>query len=209
MGDDLVKDWEKLRLTDEEGVVLGGDCIEIVSDDTKAKINLTLVGKLGTVKPYNLEAMKRTLANVWRLKEKFAIRVVETNLFVFQFFCEDDKDRVLEEVIGDEQASEIVFKQTPMWVRLLDVPLNKRSLEVMYDVGEFWGGGVIEVDDSDPLGWNDCMHIKVLVDINKPLRRGLFLATGQNKSRWVDIKYERLAEFCFFCGRLEHTEKEC
>uniref|UniRef100_A0A803MJC7 Uncharacterized protein n=1 Tax=Chenopodium quinoa TaxID=63459 RepID=A0A803MJC7_CHEQI len=61
-GDDLVKDWEKLRLTDE-GVVLGGDYVEIVRDDTKAKIDLTLVGKLWTVKPYNLEAMKRTLAN--------------------------------------------------------------------------------------------------------------------------------------------------
>uniref|UniRef100_A0A803LAK0 Zinc knuckle CX2CX4HX4C domain-containing protein n=1 Tax=Chenopodium quinoa TaxID=63459 RepID=A0A803LAK0_CHEQI len=32
---------------------------------------------------------------------------------------------------------------------------------------------------------------------------------GQNKSRWVDTKYERLADFCFFCGRLDHTEREC
>uniref|UniRef100_A0A803MV72 Zinc knuckle CX2CX4HX4C domain-containing protein n=1 Tax=Chenopodium quinoa TaxID=63459 RepID=A0A803MV72_CHEQI len=190
MVEELVKDWEKLRLTDEEGVVLGGDYIEHVSEDMKAKINLTLVGKLWTVKPYNLEAMKRTLMNVWRLKEKFAIMVVETNLFVFQFFCEDDKD------------------QTPMWVRLIDVPLNKRSVAVMYDVGEFLGG-FIEADETDPLGWNDCLRIKVLVDINKPLRRGLFLAMGQNKPRWVDIKYETLADFCFFYGRLEHTEKEC
>uniref|UniRef100_A0A803L0Q7 Zinc knuckle CX2CX4HX4C domain-containing protein n=1 Tax=Chenopodium quinoa TaxID=63459 RepID=A0A803L0Q7_CHEQI len=50
---------------------------------------------------------------------------------------------------------------------------------------------------------------KFLVDIDKPLRRGLFLEMGQNKSRWIDIKYERLAEFCFFCGRLDNTEKEC
>uniref|UniRef100_A0A803LW54 Zinc knuckle CX2CX4HX4C domain-containing protein n=1 Tax=Chenopodium quinoa TaxID=63459 RepID=A0A803LW54_CHEQI len=99
MGDELMKDWEKLRLTDEEGVVLGGDYVEI--------------------------------------------------------------------------------------------------------------GGFVEADESDPLGCNDCLRIKVLVDVNKPLRRGLFLAMGQNKPRWVDVKYERLAEFCFFCGRLDHTEKEC
>uniref|UniRef100_A0A803KXJ6 Zinc knuckle CX2CX4HX4C domain-containing protein n=1 Tax=Chenopodium quinoa TaxID=63459 RepID=A0A803KXJ6_CHEQI len=91
-----------------------------------------------------------------------------------------------------------------MWVRLMDVPLNKRSISVMYDIGEF-----IELDESDPLGWSESMRIKVLVDINKPLRRGLFLATDQNSSRWIDVKYERLADFCFFCGRLDHTEKEC
>uniref|UniRef100_A0A803MP90 DUF4283 domain-containing protein n=2 Tax=Chenopodium quinoa TaxID=63459 RepID=A0A803MP90_CHEQI len=88
----------------------------------------------------------------------------------------------------------MVFKQTPMWVRLLDVPLKKRSLEVMYDVGEFLGG-FIEADESDPLGWRDSLRIKILVDINKPLRRGLFLAMGKNQSRWVDINYERLADF--------------
>uniref|UniRef100_A0A803KPE0 Zinc knuckle CX2CX4HX4C domain-containing protein n=1 Tax=Chenopodium quinoa TaxID=63459 RepID=A0A803KPE0_CHEQI len=78
----------------------------------------------------------------------------------------------------------------------------------MYDVGEFLGG-FIKLDDSDPLGWGECMRIKVLVDINKPFRSGLFLASGQNQSRWIDLKYERLADFCFFCGRLDHTEKEC
>uniref|UniRef100_A0A803MV91 CCHC-type domain-containing protein n=1 Tax=Chenopodium quinoa TaxID=63459 RepID=A0A803MV91_CHEQI len=95
-----------------------------------------------------------------------------------------------------------------MWVRLLDVSFNKRYVSVMYDVGEFLGG-FMEMDDSDPLGWGENMRIKVLIDINKPLRRGLFLAMGNNQSRCIDIKYERLADFCFFCGRLDHTEREC
>uniref|UniRef100_A0A803L1E7 DUF4283 domain-containing protein n=1 Tax=Chenopodium quinoa TaxID=63459 RepID=A0A803L1E7_CHEQI len=201
MDEELLNDWKKLRLTDEEEVVLGGDYVETVTDDTKKQIQLTLVGKLWAVKPYNLEAMKRTLTNVWRLKEKFAVRVVETNLFVFQFFGIEDKERVMEgrpwffdekllllqEVQGDEQPSEITFKNTPMWVRLMDVPFNKRLVAVMYDVGEFLGG-FMEMDESDPIGWGECMRIKILVDINKPLRRGLFLAMGQKKSRWIDIK---------------------
>uniref|UniRef100_A0A803N419 CCHC-type domain-containing protein n=1 Tax=Chenopodium quinoa TaxID=63459 RepID=A0A803N419_CHEQI len=53
------------------------------------------------------------------------------------------------------------------------------------------------------------MRIKVLLEIDKPLRRGFRLATGPTSSKWVGIKYERLADYCFYCGRLDHTERDC
>uniref|UniRef100_A0A803L9H9 Zinc knuckle CX2CX4HX4C domain-containing protein n=1 Tax=Chenopodium quinoa TaxID=63459 RepID=A0A803L9H9_CHEQI len=80
----------------------------------------------------------------------------------------------------------------------------------MYEIGEAMGG-FIELDDSDPLGWSEFMRIKILLDVNKKLRRGIFLAnrTSDSGMKWVDIKYERLGDFCFFCGMLDHTDKEC
>ncbi|KNA19102.1 hypothetical protein SOVF_064640 [Spinacia oleracea] len=166
--------------------------------------------------------MKRTLTGVWRAKENVAIRMVESNLFVFQFFCEADKNRVIEgspwffdnklvaskEIMGDEQPSEVVFKNTPFWIQLEDVPFNRRNQSVAYDVGEYMGG-FLEYDDSDPLGWEAEMRIKVLLDMEKPLRRGVKIATGKGSFKWVGIKYERLVDFCFFCGRLDHVEREC
>uniref|UniRef100_A0A803N2Z4 CCHC-type domain-containing protein n=1 Tax=Chenopodium quinoa TaxID=63459 RepID=A0A803N2Z4_CHEQI len=53
------------------------------------------------------------------------------------------------------------------------------------------------------------MRIKVLLDINKPMKRGLKISTGLSSSKWVGLKYERLADYCYFCGRLDHTEKDC
>lgn len=81
-------------------------------------------------------------------------------------------------------------------------------MSVAFDVGEFMGG-FIEYDDSHPLGLEEEMHIKVMLDIGKPLRRGIKLSTGANSSKWVGIKYERLEDFCFFCGRIDHVEREC
>lgn len=51
---DLLNDWEKLKLTEEEDKVIEGDD----SGDTvvDAKISLILVGKLYTNKPFNVEA---------------------------------------------------------------------------------------------------------------------------------------------------------
>ncbi|KAL2898419.1 Nonribosomal peptide synthetase ACTTS4 [Bienertia sinuspersici] len=39
-------------------------------------------------------------------------------------------------------------------------------------------------------------------------RRGLKTATGNDSSKLVDIKYERLGDFCYFCGRLGHVDRD-
>uniref|UniRef100_A0A803LXX6 Zinc knuckle CX2CX4HX4C domain-containing protein n=2 Tax=Chenopodium quinoa TaxID=63459 RepID=A0A803LXX6_CHEQI len=57
--------------------------------------------------------------------------------------------------------------------------------------------------------WDAFLRIKVSVDINKPLRRGLRIANGSSSPRWCGIQYERLADFCYYCSRLNHTDVEC
>uniref|UniRef100_A0A803MNU3 Uncharacterized protein n=1 Tax=Chenopodium quinoa TaxID=63459 RepID=A0A803MNU3_CHEQI len=32
---------------------------------------------------------------------------------------------------------------------------------------------------------------------------------AQNDPKWIDIKFERLADFCYYCGLLDHRDKEC
>lgn len=67
----------------------------------------------------------------------------------------------------------------------------------------------MDYDDSDPLGWEEEMRIKALIEIDKPLRRGVTISTGRGLSKWVGVKYERIGDLCFFCGRLGHMDREC
>lgn len=30
-----------------------------------------------------------------------------------------------------------------------------------------------------------------------------------SQSVWVEFKYEKMASFCFYCGRMDHQEKSC
>ncbi|KAL2930103.1 Retrotransposon Gag-like protein 3 [Bienertia sinuspersici] len=51
--------------------------------------------------------------------------------------------------------------------------------------------------------------MKVLINVDKPLRRGLRIGINPTTSKWVDIKYERLGDFCYYCGRPGHVDRDC
>lgn len=48
-----------------------------------------------------------------------------------------------------------------------------------------------------------------MTDITKPLKRFQMIRVKGNKNIKVTLKYERLPHFCFLCGMLSHTEKDC
>ncbi|KAL2926122.1 hypothetical protein RDABS01_001197 [Bienertia sinuspersici] len=88
------------------------------------------------------------------------------------------------------------------------MPFTKRNMAVAKEVGDSMGG-FIEYDETNSLCLDSFMRIKVNIDVDKPLRRGFKIATMQNGTKWVDIKYERLGDFCFYCGRIGHIDRDC
>ncbi|TXG49045.1 hypothetical protein EZV62_024920 [Acer yangbiense] len=54
------------------------------------------------------------------------------------------------------------------------------------------------------------MRVKVRLDISKSLKRWLRLKLGKSDEvTKVNLKYERLPEFCFASGKVGHGIKEC
>ena len=51
--------------------------------------------------------------------------------------------------------------------------------------------------------------MKVLLDLNKPLRLGAQIGSIDCPEHWTDFKYERLPSFCTNCGRLGHEARVC
>ncbi|KAI8032925.1 hypothetical protein LOK49_LG01G02685 [Camellia lanceoleosa] len=58
------------------------------------------------------------------------------------------------------------------------------------------------------------LHIRVEMDVTKPLPLGFFLQHNSSPGSeqletWVCYKYEKLADFCYDCGRVGHVNSVC
>ena len=64
--------------------------------------------------------------------------------------------------------------------------------------------------ETHPIEEGGCfVCVRVRVDVTQPLCRRRVVNLGKGGSTWVSFKYERLPIICYWCGRLDHDEKDC
>ncbi|MBA0700539.1 hypothetical protein Goari_027022 [Gossypium aridum] len=52
-------------------------------------------------------------------------------------------------------------------------------------------------------------RLRIKLNVQKPLRRGIFVLRGNGNRYWIPFKYEKLPKFWFGCGKLGHDIQEC
>lgn len=81
--------------------------------------------------------------------------------------------------------------------------------KVLQSIGNSIGAYV----KSDPTNFNQTWkvftRIRVTLNIDKPLKRRMKIKREGNAWGWINFKYERLSTFCFVCGLLGHSDREC
>lgn len=70
-------------------------------------------------------------------------------------------------------------------------------------------GNVLEVRSGQEGGAvGRCIRIRAMLNINKPLIRWTNVNI-EGSLRRIFLRYEKLANFCQFCGHLDHVDREC
>lgn len=207
-----------LVLTEDEEAEI--KVIRASVETRKSNESITLVGTLLTPWPFNAYALKATMKGAWKLKNGFVFSELRHSLFIFKFITEEDKAKVIKggpwsfdkallalKDPGLEQPSQIMFDRVPFWIRIYDIPLGAMTTETAEAIGKVFGG-IEEVDEDDLIICPQFLRIRVQINILKPLRRGMILVV-EGKRIWVELKYERLPNFCYTCGCTGHTEMDC
>lgn len=55
----------------------------------------------------------------------------------------------------------------------------------------------------------DFLKVRVEVDVSKPLYRGKKVIMDDEEEVWVAFQYEKLPNFCYWCGMVYHNDKDC
>ena len=70
-------------------------------------------------------------------------------------------------------------------------------------------GRVVSTRGNAKSGGEGFIKVRVVVDVTRPIYRGRVVTLENGKKTWVSFKYERLSNLCYWCGRLDHDDKDC
>ncbi|KAL6595453.1 hypothetical protein ACP70R_047793 [Stipagrostis hirtigluma subsp. patula] len=173
--DDLMQHLD-LQENEELDIMLNEDFEEL-----RAQSRWMAMAKVNTSKAFSHLAFCASMRYAWSLAQEVKIKVTGENLFVLQFSCLGDWNKVMDEgpwnsrgnVVlvepydGISKSSSVVFKRLAIWIRIYDFPvtLMKESVgkELAARIGE-----VVQVEvDEDRCGWGHFLRVRVKIDITK------------------------------------------
>ena len=221
MADELEELWKKLTVTEEEeeDIILGSNSTEVAKEAGKNCI----VTKVVTQRSVNVEALKKNMRMLWKPNKGLQVSEIEDNLFLAEFGDSRDKKKVMEmrpwsyekqlvlirEFEGKLVPKEISISWSPFWIQIYNLPLKSMTSGMGYAIGGKIGE-VLEVDVPEKgVQWGKYLRVKVNLDKSRKLVRGKKVCIEGSSGRWVFFKYERLPNFCYRCGMLDHGEKVC
>nr|POE57305.1 uncharacterized protein CFP56_35163 [Quercus suber] len=215
--DDILHDWRKLSLTEEEDTKLNLS----KSKNLRSK-EYVLAAKFLTRRALNVEAIGRTFKPLWRAKKEFKVREAGDHILLFVFELESDAERVLanepwtfdkhvvllQRFDGSTPARYLRFTKLKIWVQIHGLPMRMLDSETAIEIGETLGQVTPCENLCEQVG-GDFLRIQVEIDVSKPLCRGRRIALDETEEIWISFKYEKLPNFCYWCGLISHDGKDC
>ncbi|CAD6258122.1 unnamed protein product [Miscanthus lutarioriparius] len=198
---------ENLRLSEAERKSV---CINLESAEKKDDDQVQAVGKLLSEKWTRPEIIEQTVGWIWCPVKGIECKDLGENIFLFSF-NQASELLVVADFDGSKSLDEIDFSFIPIWPRISRLPMGMMNKAVAMVIGNEIGK-FMEVDFvNDDLAAGRFLHLKVRLDIRKPLMRGTTVNLGEGKGdRWCPpITYEFLPDFCYICGIIGHTDKLC
>ncbi|MBA0780607.1 hypothetical protein Gotri_004690 [Gossypium trilobum] len=177
----------------------------------------TLICTVWMTKLYKPESFRAHMKSIWKTRKKFEIQMVGQNLFLISFELADDLELILEGrpwffrnnvILFDRlcqavDRDQIRLTSSPYWMKIDSISPKFDKKDLMHAIGATFGG-ILRSEINE-----DSCRLRVNFDVQRPLRRGIFVSTSAVSKVWVPFKYENLPMFCFGCGRLGHGLSNC
>ncbi|OMO78284.1 hypothetical protein CCACVL1_14522 [Corchorus capsularis] len=198
--------------------------LDLAGDDEVEATQFALIGKIVVDRQLNRRGIMNVLRAIWSPRVLHGVTEVSQNLYGFYFVDRKSMEMALNQgpwlVMGHclmlkrwaatQSVQEIVFDEIFFWIQAHNLPLNLQIKSNTIRIGRTIGR-LIDVEDPE---WNrgvgrGFLRFKVAMDFKKPLVNGFWTSRADLTKVWVDLKYERLGDFCYNCGMLGHTDRGC
>uniref|UniRef100_A0A2N9IQD1 CCHC-type domain-containing protein n=1 Tax=Fagus sylvatica TaxID=28930 RepID=A0A2N9IQD1_FAGSY len=134
---------------------------------------------------------------------------------MWKTFSLSDKEGLNVDLVNTSQQPENILAAKFLTSRVLNMDAVARTFKPLWKTRQSFTvqdlGGLVEkvAASDDECGGENCMRVRVRMEVNRPLCRGRLVNLDEGKQGWVAFRYERLPNFCYWCGCLDHVEKDC
>jgi hypothetical protein len=154
----------------------------------------------------------------WGLITMKPARVLSDNKFLLEFESDEDRTRIVDDSMWRHREdvvlivpydvfsppSSIVINTIGLWARFYDLPDVLRKEEHARGLGSQLGQ-VVRTDMSYP----NYVRVKILFPLANALLASTKVRIRGTSDMDVIIRYENIPFFCFICGRIGHSDKDC
>ncbi|KAI4978282.1 hypothetical protein ZWY2020_014836 [Hordeum vulgare] len=179
--------------------------------------------RVHTMRPFSHASLLNSMRNAWACAQGMTFNSKGPNLFLAQChylghtktvmdrgLCQFRRDHVrLIKYDGFTNVAEYALYVYQLWARiksLLDGLTRKKELveKVAKKVGHPPFTVIVNEGKMNPSSF---LWVKVFVNVHEPLVR--FVPINLKDRKKYPVSYEKLQDFCFFCGCMEHVVEVC
>ncbi|KAL8119769.1 hypothetical protein AgCh_017033 [Apium graveolens] len=191
--------YARLAMEEEEG---GGE-VEGVTENVQQQPTFVLIGRFLTEKNINFQVMKNVLASIWRPREGMDFYDLGGLRYSFIFYHALDLQKVIEggpwtfeqslllyhKLEANEDAHTIQLNKMEIWVQVYDLPVGMISEKLLEGIGNYVGTFVKSDPQNIQGGWRVFYRIRVVMDVNMPIKRRMKLKREGGEKRGFDEKF--------------------
>ncbi|GLT84541.1 hypothetical protein SLE2022_027660 [Rubroshorea leprosula] len=162
------------------------------------------------------------LKSAWGPKGGLELHEQSKHTYVFILSDEKEKQRIfssspwsvkgfhliLKDWPSSQRFDEIDFSKTEFWVQVHGLPKAAMTVENAKRIGSLFPR-LISWDESTLGGQESFLRLRVEIDLHVPLLTGFQIAGSEAELKLAQFKYEKLADFCYRYGMIDHTMKTC
>jgi hypothetical protein len=182
----------------------------------------TLIGKILSNKTILKSILQNNLQGIWGNPKGLSITEIEGGYVHISMNLEKDIQRIINGnpwLIRNSwflvhpwdrkiNPNNIDFLHVPAWIQIWGLPIHCKTA----NMGQHLGTQLGKVEESALYDYPQkarIVKIKVWINIEEPIRPGMFIGNTRDGINWVDFRYENLPMFCFSCGLVGHSEDKC
>lgn len=180
------------------------------------------MGRVVSERNFSSHSLQSNIERLLRSVKGFQFRSLGDNRFLLHFSHPLDRTHVMEgspwlldnsallfSLILQEEDPETMEKNLmTIGVKLNNIPLGYRNpsaaRRLCTNLGE-----VLEVIPPKCETPQVYIRVRVRIDIQESLLRGVPLRVRNGTRQWISFSYERLPVYCYLCGLVGHMEKKC